>query len=1311
MDEARAGSGSPAARPRRDTRARRILRWISGVVATLVILLALALGALRVLLTHVTDYREQIQAWVNDTTRLDVRFRALDARWRIYGPEIYITAVEVRAPHGGPLLAEARAASVGFDLWRALYRAELLAGRLQLIEPEIGLVRTADGRIELEGQAALERQSGARRMEGDDLPTGRLDIRDARVTFTDLQGELHDLILSAVDLTIRRDRDDLEIEGEIELPERMGSTLEIEARAHGALTEPGRVAWEIGLRARNVALAGWREHFGALAALPLSGRGSLRLDAALQGNELASANLRLQLSEVVLPASSGWPTPASYPVIAGDLTLRREGAAWRLTGRDLELSTDRHAWPASNLSASWQGDARGLTRLESTATFLRLDNLIPLLGLAPPGDWREKLVALSPEGEVRSLELGYVRHDDAEADMEVAARFADVGFNPLGRLPGLRGLTGEMRGSTTAGQVTIDSRAVLLTMPQKFRAPLSADLARGSIGWSRGDRGWHIESRQFELLNAHASARTDIDLTIPGDGTSPVLKLHSRFLDAVLAEGWRYLPIDQLRGRVLAWLDGAFLAGRAPGGELVIDGPTRNFPFRGGEGEFRVSFPVEGLDLNYAEGWPHLAHAALDVEFRNQGLTAMVKSGLLNGVEVREGVARIADFRQGDLAIEARAGGDLGAALGYVQQSPVGEKLGATFMQLRGSGPVAADVDLLLPIRHLDDRRITIASRLDAARVTLEGSEHTIDELAGTLRIEDRRVSSPALTGAYLGGPILIELAPTPQSGQIFENVVRVRATTPTAPLVKAMGAPESARLEGTLEWRATARVPIVAAAGSAPQTKPPATARFTSTLEGTAIGLPAPLAKSAAETRTLLVEVQWPQPGEALVRAALGSDLRSRLRFARAEAGWRLERGTLQFGAGDVPLPAMAGLELRGNVGELDLSEWLSLRSDKAGTRPLSEYLRSADFVAQDLRLFGFHFSDLRGSLLAGERAWSVSVDGPQARGTILVPYDLQGAEPLVINMSRLTLDEIASGPGGGRAREPDPSKWPDVDASIGEFAAWGKRFGFLRAELRRAPDGLQLHSLTTQSASFVMRGSGAWVVAPQGQHGNLKLELESTDVLQTMKELGYGESIAGKRAAVAADVSWPGAPSAHLLGRLSGSVSIQIDDGQLLNVQPGAGRIFGLMSVAALPRRLSLDFTDFTDKGLAFDSIRGDFTLTTGDAFTENLLLKGPAAEIGVIGRTGLERRDYDQTAVVTGSLGQSLPVAGALAGGPVVGAALLVFSQIFKEPLKGITRGYYRITGSWDNPVVQRVDGSDKKEARSAVRTAERTQDQSR
>ncbi|HSC05854.1 MAG TPA: YhdP family protein [Steroidobacteraceae bacterium] len=1291
---------------RRDTRARRVVRWLAAIGGTLVVVLALALGTLRVLLTHVPDYRDQIQAWVNETTHLDVRFRELDARWRFFGPEIYITAVEVYAPQGGPLLAEARAASVGFDFWRALLHAELLPGRLRLIEPEIGLVRTADGRIELEGQAALKPQSGERRFTVDDLPTGRLDIADARVTFTDLQGKLRDAILTAVDITVRRGRNDLDIDAELPLPEGMGATLEVEGRAHGALSEPQKLEWQLALHARDLELAGWREQFGALANLPLAGEGNLRLEAHLNGPRLDAAKVRLQLAQVVLPAGAGTPS-TRYPVLAGDFDLQRDAAQWQLSGRDVEVSTDRHRWSPSDLAVIWKGDARSLS-FETRASYLRLENLAPFASLAPAGEWRERFGTLAPEGEVRAFRLSYARSEDALPDVRIDARFADVGFNPYGKFPGLRGLSGTANGSSAQGRATIESRALQLTMPQKFRSPLSADTARGAIEWAHDAGGWHIRTRQFELRSAHATADTDVDLTLPGDGLSPVLKLHSRFRDALVVEGWRYLPIDKLKGKVLAWLDAAFLAGRVPSGEFVIDGPTRKFPFRGGEGEFRVSFLVEGLTLHYAEGWPQLDNGSVDVEFRNAGLSARLKQAKLNGLTIEEGVAQIADFKEGDLLVKGRATGDAGAALGYMQGSPAGPKLSAAFMKLRGSGQVRSEVDLLLPIRHLDDRHIVIATHIEGARLQFGDTAHAVEKLAGDLKIEDKRISSAGLTGEYLGGPINIELTPTAVSNGLFENVVRVRGSTPTTGLTAALGAPESMRIGGRIDWRGIARIPA-AAVGETPDdmiARP--SVRLDSTLRGTEIELPTPVAKSASETRAMHVAVHWPGTGEAVVRASYGSNMRSQLRFVRGGPGWVFDRGSVRLGAGDVRLPTMPGLELRGTVDEFDLSDWLALRSGKPGKRPLSDYLRSADLTVHDLQLFGFRFSDVHANLLAGEHAWTVSVDGPQAQGTVLVPYELRGAEPLVLNMARLRLTPAEDDAPREEGREPDPRQWPDVNASIAEFEGLGKKLGLVRAELRRSADGLVLRSLATQASSFTVRGSGAWSVTPQGQQGALELELTSTDLLQTLRDLGYGDAITGKHGAVTASVTWPGAPDSELLGRLSGTMSIQIDDGQLLSVQPGAGRIFGLMSVAALPRRLSLDFTDFTDKGLAFDSVRGDFTLKSGDAYTQNLLLKGPAAEIGVVGRTGLGERDYDQTAVVTGSLGQSLPVAGALAGGPVVGAALLVFSQIFKEPLKGITRGYYRITGSWDNPVVQRVEDADKKKAENAVRTAERKAD---
>jgi uncharacterized protein YhdP len=183
----------------------------------------------------------------------------------------------------------------------------------------------------------------------------------------------------------------------------------------------------------------------------------------------------------------------------------------------------------------------------------------------------------------------------------------------------------------------------------------------------------------------------------------------------------------------------------------------------------------------------------------------------------------------------------------------------------------------------------------------------------------------------------------------------------------------------------------------------------------------------------------------------------------------------------------------------------------------------------------------------------------------------------------------------------------------------------------------------------------------------------------------------IEAKSARMDFDLNWLGAPSGDALAQAQGHVQLSMDKGQIVGLKPGAGRVLGLTSVAALRRRLALDFSDLTDKGLAFDTARGDLELRDGSAYTDNVLVKGPAAEIGLIGRVGLKNKDYDQTAVVTGSVSNSLPLA-ALAGGPVVAGAVLVFTQVFKQPLKGLARGYYRITGSWDSPIVERIKSAD-------------------
>jgi uncharacterized protein YhdP len=312
-------------------------------------------------------------------------------------------------------------------------------------------------------------------------------------------------------------------------------------------------------------------------------------------------------------------------------------------------------------------------------------------------------------------------------------------------------------------------------------------------------------------------------------------------------------------------------------------------------------------------------------------------------------------------------------------------------------------------------------------------------------------------------------------------------------------------------------------------------------------------------------------------------------------------------------------------------------------------------------------------------------------------VPFTFPGEVPLVLDLERLRFG--ARDTGFGKRADPDPRNLPAIRAQLGEFIFDERNFGRVEAEFARGTAGITLNRFTLQHPAFTAEGRGSWLVRGTADECRLAFGVDTGNIKGFMAAMRLGAQVEGEKGRVTADLSWPGPPEISAIGRLSGRIEISAMNGNLTAVEPGAGRVFGLMSLSHLGRRLALDFDDLTGKGLSFDTLTGTFRLSDGIAYTDNLTLRGSAAEIGLAGQTNLRERSYDQTAVVTGQLGASLGVAGALAGGPVVGAALLLFSQVFKEPLKGVTRGYYRITGSWDDPQIRRIDARDMKDDRQA------------
>ena len=161
---------------------------------------------------------------------------------------------------------------------------------------------------------------------------------------------------------------------------------------------------------------------------------------------------------------------------------------------------------------------------------------------------------------------------------------------------------------------------------------------------------------------------------------------------------------------------------------------------------------------------------------------------------------------------------------------------------------------------------------------------------------------------------------------------------------------------------------------------------------------------------------------------------------------------------------------------------------------------------------------------------------------------------------------------------------------------------------------------------------------------------------------------------------------------------MELVVRDGQLLEVEPGAGRVLGLLSVAQLPRRLMLDFRDLFARGLAFDRMEGQVRFGDGVARTDDLRIDAPAADIAIRGSTDLRAQRFDQTIDVAPKSGNLLTVVGAMAGGPVGAAVGAAANAVLRRPLGEIGAKTYHVTGPWKDPKVDVVEREDAKKDQS-------------
>jgi uncharacterized protein (TIGR02099 family) len=1265
------------------TRLRLARRMAWYAIAGVLVCMAVVLGIASQVLPLAERHPDRIAAWLSERAGRPVAFDRVETQWTRRGPLLRLEGLRL----GGGSDA------VGVDEAEVLVSmyAGLLPGRsfteLRLRDLSLTLERADDGRWSVRGLPGQKAGGDPlRQLEG----LGELQIIDAHLSV--LAPSLDwDLRVPEIDLRLRVDGDRLRAGALARMrPDARPLRLSLDfdrgrgdGRGYADATGADLAQWTSLLRYAGVAVA--------------AGQGQARTWVELRAHQVVGVASELQLREVALlgaPLQPGAAARLDLGTVEASTYWRAAGRDWTLHARSLRIGDPQAPRRLDGLVLAggheWALQAEEVDAQPLLAALALSDRV-----QAPLRRW---LSQARPTALLSEVTLAGTRAGLSQAH----GRLEAVGFQAVGDRPGLSGLSGELDGDAGGFVLALDPRApVRFDWPAGFGVAHEVSLDGALSGWREGE-GWRVGSPSLRVRGDDFGATVRGGLWFQGDGTRPRLELAADIDRAPIVAAKGFWMRQRMSKAALGWLDQALLGGHVVEGRALVSGDLDDWPFLDNDGRFEATARIAQGRFKFNPEWPTLDQVDADIAFVGNGFS-IDGSGSLAGVRVQSFQAGIADFGAADLTVKAESETEASRLLALTRQSPLNRQHAETLASLRAKGPARATFALLQPLRSEQAARRRLSGSVELLGAELADARWDLafdnvrgraDYGAGGFRAERlavRRGGQPGVLALRAGDG-------TRDPRQVFE--AELSAALGAAELLDR--APEMAWLKPYVDGRSMWNIGV-----SIPKAAPGAggagVLRLRSDLVGTALKLPAPLDKPAQ--RPLATTVQTALPvGEGLIDVAFGRLLAVRARSSDAGTGVRVVLGSNVVAD---PAPP-SGLVVTGRTTRLDALEWIALaQGDRAGAgagaptnaaRSERLPLRRIDIGSDRLWLLGAEFPDARLQVTPSDGALAVAVQGPGLAGNLRVP-DTRGAAitgrfSRVHWRARADAGAPTAGEGEGAsadnatADEADPAAVPPLALEIDDLQFGQARLGSATLRTQPLPAGLRVQQLALRSEGQRIDIEGEWTGRGAAGRTRMSTAIASEDFGRLLDAFGFKGQVAGGHGEVRFEAGWSGTPAAFALSALQGQLQIDARDGQLLELEPGAGRVLGLLSIAQLPRRMLLDFRDFFSKGFAFNRIHGKVGVGTGVARSDDLSIDGPAAQIQISGSTDLRAQQFDQTIEVLPKSGNLLTVVGAVAAGPLGAAVGAAANAVLGKPLGEIGAKTYRVTGPWKDPKVELV-----------------------
>lgn len=1249
-------------------------------------LLVIAVAFLRLVFSCLPWLQEHITAEVSERLNTDLSFQSVEAHWQGGIPKLSIRGLKLQGKEALDPGFTIDRFDMELNLRNSLLRRTLAFDDLRINGVEINLVEDDGARWHLQGIQDIAGSSAGGHKKKSSSPLDwinyqqRVDIRDISLNLKREKGESSlvwkYLILSDVEglknLTVKLESD----EGYVEL----------NGRGYG--TQPSNSQWSGALKAENLNLAEfcilWSGCYSRI------GTSLVQIDTRI---EYQDGYWQVE-GEAGVPYLAYEDTYGKWKTFTGHTRLFMEaqvGQQWQLWLNDFGIHNGSLGDDALFWRNNWylKGGVGREYSVTMAAEKLELDKVKQWILDTDfmPETVVELITELNPKGQLDNVAVQFFPEREI-FDFDLSASLNNVSVDNWDGAPLAANVNGTLRTGLLNGYFDLDSEEFTLGFPELFRENWTFHDAKARIYWDVVDDDYILKSDNIAMSASAGNLKGKLRLDIPlVDSDAPMdMALTVGITEGDASHTPEFLPVHlPMDEGLVEWLDTAIHRADISSGGFLWNGAIVDSK-RSEDSRWGLFFDIDNGELDYGIGdWPLLNNLSARVFVNDDRVEVIGEEAESAGATLRNFSAYV-PLDDDDLVVSvhgrAFANGD--AVRYFLTETPVDEYLEGEARSWKLDGGVSASLKLELPIENMDDFKFTLDASVTDFIFSIPEIDVSVEHIRGQLSFStEDGLNARALYGSFLGRPAEYSIHTVMNGSELIYTDINWHSRISVPRLQHWLGLDWLSLLEGDTEYKGQLRLASKVL-----------DLNVSSDLKGMEIELPAPLAKLPESTLPFNFRLLSNQQGSNHydLTASLGDLGRTAMRFTPE---FDLSGVVIALGMeGDIQPVANDQIIVTGHLPELDIEVWQNRFAGQPGRNDEVELARqlTVDNVRIDrVQYSDYEWHDVDVSLTGSDDAMTLAVNSEKLAGSLIIPVARD--ERYRLDVERLHLpdeqDETGSHDSNDVLAEVNPALLPDIDATIKSLVIGDQHMGAVSLSLEQTGEGLKIDNLKTSLAGMTLTGFADWVYTNNEHHSWFQGKLEGGSLGDLNKALGFPELVVSEKSRLDINLNWNGSPLNKNFSSMKGGVDIRLNKGRIIDAGNGSGalRLFGVLNVDTLRRRMFLDFSDLYSSGISFDELNGVVRFNQGVlTFDKPVVIKGPSSTIRLNGVADANKEELDLTMSVTLPVTSNLPILSVLLGtAPPLAGVIFIADKLVGDQVNELASIHYAIKGTFDDPVV--------------------------